>query len=87
MMENMKIIMISSVPRELIDGIETNRVWNVICNVSARLIRRSILPILKILNTMPIAAKSSARLNIYKTSITVVRETTVKSKMFHPSLK
>ena len=87
MMENMNIIMINSVPRELIEGIETNRVWNVIYKVSARLISRSILPILRILNTIPIAARSSATLNIYRISITVVRETTVKSKRFHPSLK
>lgn len=75
-------------PRDPIAGAELMRVWKIICNFLNFLTSLKTLPILSVLRMVEVIPKDyPISANLTKQRITIVRTTTVKSKMFQESLK
>ena len=87
MIANMKMRSMRSRPSEPIAGVAEINVMKISCSFYYFLISRKTRPILSVLKIVPMISNYSPTPAQLRDKMTSVRTTTVKSKLFQPSLK
>ena len=87
-MANMNIRSMSKRPRDPMAGAELINAWKIIWRFLAFFTSLKTLPILNVLKMVDVIPRlAPMSKNLTKMRITIVKMTTVKSKIFHPSWK